>query len=89
MVFLVVTYGYESWIIKKAEQQRTDAFEWWCWTPWESLGSREIKPVNLKGKQPWIFIGMTDVGAEAPVFWSPDVNSQLIEKVPEAGKDWG
>ena len=31
MVFPVVMYGYESWIIKKAERQRIDAFELWCW----------------------------------------------------------
>ena len=51
------------------------------------LDSKEIKPVNLKGNQPWIFPERTD--AEAPVFWSSDANSQLIGKVPEAGKDWG
>ena len=56
-------------------------------TPESPLYSKEIKPVNLKGKQPWIFTGRTD--AEAPVFWSPDANSWLIGKVPHAGKDWG
>ena len=66
----------------------------WClWTvvlektPQSPLDSKEIKPVNLKGNQPWIFPERTD--AEAPVFWSSDANSQLIGKVPEAGKDWG
>ena len=49
------------------------------------LDSKEIKLVNLKGDQPWILIGRTD----APVFWSPDANSWLIGKVPDAGKDWG
>ena len=59
-------------------------------TPPESLlDSKEIKPVNLKGNQPWILIGKTDAEAEAPVFWSPDVNSQLIGKGSDAGKDWG
>ena len=51
------------------------------------LDSKEIKAVNLKGNQPWIFFGRTD--AEAPVFWLPDGNSRLIGKVPDAGKDWG
>ena len=51
------------------------------------LDSKEIKPVNLKGNLPWILIGRTDAEAESPVFWSPDVNSQLIGKVPDAGKD--
>ena len=56
---------------------------------WESLGSKEIKPVNLKGNQPWILIGRTDAEAEALVFWSPDANSWLIGKFPHAVKDWG
>ena len=48
---------------------------------WEFLDSWEIKPVNIKGNQPWILIGRTDAEAEAPVFWSPDANSQLIGKM--------
>jgi len=53
------------------------------------LDSKEIKPVNLKGNQPWIFIGMTDTEGEAPILWPPDEKSQLIGKDPDAGKDWG
>ena len=53
------------------------------------LDSKGIKPVNLKGDQPWIFTGRADVEAEAPVFWSSDANKCLIGKVSEAGKDWG
>ena len=53
-----------------------------------SLDSKEIKPVSLKGNQPWIFIGRTDAEAEAPIVWSPDAKSQLTED-PDAGKDWG
>ena len=56
-------------------------------TPESPLDSKEIKPVNLKGNQPRILIGMIDAEAEAPVFWSSDVNSQLFGKVPDAGKD--
>ena len=52
------------------------------------LGYREIKPINHKGDQLWILIGRTDAEAEAPVFGSLDVNSWLIGKVPDAGKDW-
>ena len=48
----------------------------------------EIKPVNLKGNQPWILVGRTDVEAEIPVLWSSVANSWLIAKVPDAGKDW-
>ena len=58
-------------------------------TPESPLDSREIKPVDLKENQPWLLIGRTDAEAEALVFWSPDVNSWLIRKVPDAGKDWG
>ena len=50
------------------------------------LDSKEIKPVNPKGSQPWIFIGKTD--AEAPILWPPDVKKQLIGKDPDA-EDWG
>ena len=53
-----------------------------------SLDSKEIKPVKTKGNQSWIFIGRTDAKAEAPIFWPPDVKSQLIGKDPDAGKDW-
>ena len=52
-----------------------------------SLDSTEIKSVNAKGNQPWIFIGKTDAEAETPILWSPDVKSQLIRKDPDAGKD--
>ena len=50
------------------------------------LDSKEIKSVNPKGNQPWIFIGRTD--AEVPILWPPDVKSWLIGKDPDAGKDW-
>ena len=53
------------------------------------LDSKEIKPVSLKGNQPWILTGKTDAEAETPVFWSCEANSRLIGKVPEVGKDWG
>ena len=51
------------------------------------LDGKEIKPVNTKGNQPWIFIGRTD--AEAQIFWPPDAKGQLTGKDPNAGKDWG
>ena len=52
------------------------------------LDSKEIKPVNPKGNQPWIFIGRTDADAEALILWLPDVKSWLIWKDPDAGKHW-
>ena len=54
-----------------------------------SLDCKEIKPVNPKGNQSWIFIGRTDAEAEAPVLWLPDVKSCLIRKDPDAGEDRG
>ena len=50
------------------------------------LDCKEIKPVNPKGNQSWIFIGRTD--AKAPILWPPDAKSQLIRKDPDTGKDW-
>ena len=86
MVFPLVVYGCQSWTIKKAEHQRIDAFELWCWrrllrVPWTDY--KEIKPVNPKGNQSWIFIGRTD--AEASILWPLDVKNWLIGKDSDAG----
>ena len=91
MIFPVVRYGYESCAIKNAECWRIDAFESVVLekTLESSLDSMEIKSVNLKGNQPWIFIGRTDAEAEAPILWPPDMESQLTGKDHDAGKDWG
>ena len=89
MVFPVVMYGCESWTIKKAELWRLDAFELWCWRRLESpLDRKEIKPVNPKRNQFWIFIGRTDAEAETPILWPPDSNSWL-EKTLMLGKTEG
>ena len=53
------------------------------------LDWQEIKPVNPKGNQSWIFIGRTDAEAETAILWPPDAKNWLIEKDPNAGKDWG
>ena len=89
MVFLVVTYGCESWTIKKAECRRIDAFELWCWrrllrVPWTA---KEIQPVHPKGKQSWIFIGSAKAEAETSILWPPDPKNWLTGKDPDAGKD--
>ena len=75
----------ESWVLKN-----------WCfWTvvlekTLESpLECKEIQPVHPKGDQSWVFIERTDVEAETPVLWPPDVKSWLIWKDPNAGKVWG
>ena len=56
---------------------------------WEFLECKEIKPVNGKENQPWIFIGQTYAEAEALILWLPDAKSWLIGKDPDSGKDWG
>ena len=90
MVFPVVMYGCElnykeSWALKN-----------WCfWTvvlekTLESpLDCKEIQAVHPKGYQSWVFIGRTDVEAETPILWPPDVKSWLTWKDPYAGKGWG
>ena len=75
----------ESWVLKN-----------WCfWTvvlettlesPWHC---KEIQPVHPKEDHSWVFTGRTDVEAETPILWPPDVRSWPIRKDPEAGKDWG
>ena len=83
-------YGCESWIIKKAERWRIDAFELWCWrkTLESSLDNKKIQLVNPKGNQSWILTVRTDVEAETPILWPPDAKNWVTGKHPEAGKDW-
>ena len=52
------------------------------------LDCKEIKLVNPKGNQAWIFTRRTDANAESPILWPPDAKSWLIGKDPDAGKDW-
>ena len=82
VVFPVVMYGCESWTIKKAEHRRIDAFELM------EMDCKEIKPVNPKGNQPWIFFGRTDAEAETPILRPPYEKRWLIWKDLDAGKDW-
>ena len=88
VVFPVIMYGCESWMIKKAECWSN----WWFWSvvlekSLESpLDCKKIQPVHPKGNQSWIFFGRTD--AEAPILWPPDEKNWLLGKDPNAGKDW-
>ena len=73
----------ESWALKN-----------WCFstvvvekTLESLLGHKEIKPVDFKGNQSWIFIGRTDAEAETPVLWLHDMKNWLLGKDPDAGKD--
>ena len=73
MVFPVIMYGCESWTVKKAERQRTDDFELWCWRRLLSPLDCLIQPVHSEGDQPWDFFGRNDAEAEIPVLWPPHV----------------
>ena len=78
MVFPVVMYRCENWTIEKATHWRIDAFELWYWRRFlNPLDSKEIKPVNYKGNQPWIFIGRTDADVEDPTLSPSDVKNWL------------
>ena len=88
--FPIVTNGCESWTIKGWTLKN------WCFqtmvlekTLQSPLDCKEIKPVNPKGNQPWIFIERTVAEAEASILWPPDAKSQFTRKDPHAGKDWG
>ena len=72
MVFPEVMYGCESWTVKKAECQRIDAFELWCWRRLlRVMDCKEIQPVHFEGDQPWNFFGRNDAKAEALVLCPP------------------
>ena len=91
------SYGFSSGHVQMEELDHKEGWapkNWCFWTvvlekTLESpLNYKDIKPVNSKGNQPWIFIGRTDAEAEAPILWPPDAKSQLIGKGPDAGKEW-
>ena len=91
------SYGFSSsrvWVWE-SDYKESWALKNWCfWTvvlekTLESLlDCREVQPVHPKGNQSWIFIGRTDVEAETPIVWPPDVKNWLMWKGPDAGKDW-
>jgi len=91
------SYGFSSshvWMWELDHKEGWALKNWCFWTvvlekTFQSpLDYKEIKPVNPKGNQSWIFIGRTDAEAEAPIFWPPDAKSWLIRKDPNVGKDW-
>ena len=90
------SYGFSSshvWMWELNHKEGWVLKNWYFWTvvlekTLESpLDSKEIKPVNPKGNQLWIFIGRTDAGA--PIIWLPEAKIWLIGKDPDAKKDWG
>ena len=89
MVFPVVMYGCENWTIKKAEHQRTDAFELWCWRRLLRVLVLPGDPISHpQGNQFWIFIGRIDAEAETSILWPPDVKNWHLGKDSDAGKEW-
>ena len=90
LVFLVATYGCESWTIKKAECQRIDAFELWCWrrllrVPWTARRSNQS---ILKGTSPEYSLEGLMLKLTLQYFSHLIVKNWLIRKDPDAGKDW-
>ena len=91
-------YGFSSGHVWMWELDYKESWVPKTWCIWNvvlektlesSLDSKEIQPVHPKGDQSWVFIGRTDVEAETPILWPPDVESWLILKDPDAGQDWG
>ena len=91
-------YGFSSscvWVWQLGYEENWAWKNWWFWpvvlekTLESPLDCKEIQLVHPKGDQSWVFIGRTDIEAETPILWSPDVKSWLIWKDPDAGKDWG
>ena len=85
-LFLCSTWE-ETWKLSGDSPEEAEFCQWPFKCPFLLL-SKEIKPVNPKGNQLWIFIGRNDAEAEVPILWLPDVKIQLIEKDHVAGKDW-
>ena len=91
IVFPVVMYGCESWTVKKAECRRIDAFELWCWRRLLRVPgtARRSNQSILKEISPGCSLEGMTLKAETPKLWPPHMNSWLIGKDPNAGKDWG
>ena len=88
-VFPVVTYGCESWTVKKAEHRRIDAFELWCWrrlwrVPWTAKRYNQsiLKEISPEYALEGLMLKLK------PILWPPDAKNWLIWKDPDAGKDW-
>ena len=83
-------YGCESWTIKKAERQRIDAFELWCWRrlSWVPWTARRSNQSTLKETSPGCSLEGLMLKLK-PVLWPPHAKSWFIGKDPDAGRDWG
>ena len=92
------SYGFSNSYVRMWDLGRKEGWapKNWCFptvvlekTLESPLDGKEIKLINPKWSQLWIFIGRIDAEAEAPILWPPDIKSLLIGKYPDAGKDWG
>ena len=76
MFLPLVMYECESWTVRKAECQRIDGFELWCWRRLENpIDCKEVQPVHPKGDQSSVSFGRNDAKAETPVLWPPHAKS--------------
>ena len=91
------SYGFSSSHVRMWELNHKESYvpkNWYFWTVVlektleSSLDGKEIKSVNPKGNYSWIFFGRTDIEAETPILWLPDMKIWLIGKDPYTGKDW-
>ena len=91
------SYGFSSshvWMWDLGHKESWALKNWCFWTvvlektPESPLDCKELKPVNPKANQSWIFIGRTDAEAEAPILWPLDTKNDSLEKYPDAGQDW-
>ena len=95
IIKVMVFFSSHVWMWELDHKKGWKPKNWCFWTvvpekTFESLlDSKEIKPINPKGNQPWIFIGRPDAEVEGPIVWPPDMNRWLIGKDPDSGIDWG
>ena len=99
-MFTRITYLHTCFSNSHVRMWELDHKESWAWKNWcfwtvvlektleSPLDCKEIQSVHPNGNQSWIFIGKTDVEAETPILWPPNVKNWLTGKDPEAGKDW-
>ena len=94
LVKAMIFFSSHGWLWELDHKEGWAPKNWCFWavvlekTLKSPLVSKEIQPVNPKGNQSWIIIGRTDVEAETPILWPPDVKNWLIWKNPDAWRDW-
>ena len=89
IIFPIVKYGCESWTVKKAERQKIDAFELWCWRRLFRISwtARRYNQSILKEISPGCSLEGLMLKLKTPILWPPDAKNSVIGKDPDAGKD--